>query len=293
MSICWRCCIPIAYPGHTTLPQREAVCKFFAYAVRCTVVFQDFREDFSILGPFQCPPDVSSSRAFAVAMASLHFPPCVFLPCLLSASTVWFSFFLSFFLSNFYISSHCIRHGSYPGSSPVLQLHLNHDDGRDIMLRKLRLSELPGDLSLLGLRECIREPGLLDLGVADLGVVDLRGVDLGGVDVGVVDFGGVPLGVVNFEGLPFGVVDLRVLDLGLLDRLPHREVGLLPQRERGLLDFRELGLLGWYESCGRAHASKLKPPICVSTARQKSASSLVASHSGSYCQSGKLGTCCR
>lgn len=189
---------------------------------------------------------------------------------------------------NFNAAGHVIRHSSSPGSSPVLQLHLIHEDGRDIILRKLLLSEPLGDLSMLGLRECVREFDLLDLGV-----VDLRGVDLGGVEVGVVDFGGVSLGVVDVGGLPFGVVDFIWLDFGLLDRLPHRDTGLLPQRERVLLDFRELGLLGWYEFCGRAHASKLKPPICESTARQKSASSLAAPHSGSNCQSGKSGRLCR
>ena len=51
----------------------------------------------------------------------------------------------------------------------------------------------------------------------------------------MVDFGGVPFGVVDAGGVPFGVVDFGLFDLGLLDRLPHREVGLL-QRERVLLD---------------------------------------------------------
>ena len=150
-----------------------------------------------------------------------------------------------------------IHQGSNPGSSPVRQLHRIQDDGRDIRLRKLRRSELPGDLSILGLLEYIRElvlldRAVLDLGVAETGVVDLGEaeigvVDLGGVAVGVMDFGGVPFGVVDFGGVPFGVVDFggdpfgvvvfdfESLGFGLLDRLPHREEALLPQRERVLL----------------------------------------------------------
>lgn len=133
---------------------------------------------------------------------------------------------------------------------------------------------------------------MLDLGVLAFGGVDVGVVDLGGVEVGVVDFGGVPLGLVNLGGVPsFGMVNFGFLELGLLDRLPHREGHLLLQRERVLLDCRELGLLGLYGFCGRAHASKLNPPICESTACQKLASSLAASLSGSNCQSGKLGIC--
>lgn len=112
------------------------------------------------------------------------------------------------------------------------------------MLRKLLLSELPGDRSMLGLRECIRELYLLDPGVLDFGGVDVGVVDLGGVQVGVVDFGGVPLGVVDLGRDPFGSFENFLLDFGLLDRLPHREGYLLPQRERVLLGCRELGLLG-------------------------------------------------
>ena len=147
--------------------------------------------------------------------------------------------------------------GPYPGSSPVFQLHLIHEDVRDIRLRKLRLSEPPGDLSTLCLRECIFELALLDLGVLDLGgvdigVLDLGGVavgvvDLGGVEVGVVDCGGVLFGVVDWGGVPFGVVDFDLLAFGLFDRLQ----GLLPQRDqRVLLDCREFGLLGRYAFCG-------------------------------------------
>lgn len=128
---------------------------------------------------------------------------------------------------------------------------------------------------------------MLDLGGVDTGVVDL-----GGVEVGVVDFGGVPLGVVELEEVPLGIVESGFLYFGLLDRLPHRVVALLPHRERVLLDCRELGLFGQYDFSGRAHASKLSPPICESTACQKAVSSLAASHSG-ICQSGKLGICCR
>ena len=128
-----------------------------------------------------------------------------------------------------------IHQDSYPSlhplSSPVLQLHLIHDDGRDILLRKLRLSELPGDLSMLGLPESVRELCLLDLGVLDLGEVDTGVVGLSGEDVGVDDIGGGPLGVVDSGGLPLGVVDFGLLELGLLDRLPHQEVDLLPLRE--------------------------------------------------------------
>ena len=48
--------------------------------------------------------------------------------------------------------SYPVRQGSSPGSSPVLQLHLIHEDGRDILPRKLLLSKLPpDDLSRLGL----------------------------------------------------------------------------------------------------------------------------------------------
>ena len=198
-----------------------------------------------------------------------------------------------------------IHQGSNPGSSPVRQLHRIQDDGRDIRLRKLRRSELPGDLSILGLREYIRElvlldRAVLDLGVAETGVVDLGEaeigvVDLGGVAVGVMDFGGVPFGVVDFGGDPFGVVvfDFESLGFGLLDRLPHREEALLPQRERVLLGRRDLCLSGEYVFCGRAHASKLNPSICESTACQNSASPFAPPRSASKCQSGKSGRCWR
>ena len=51
-----------------------------------------------------------------------------------------------------HLRSYLVRQGSSPGSSPVFQLHLIHEDGRDIRSRKLLLSILPpGDLSRLGL----------------------------------------------------------------------------------------------------------------------------------------------
>lgn len=123
--------------------------------------------------------------------------------------------------------------GSYPGSSPALQLHLIHDDGCGIRLRKLRLSGVPGEMSMPGRRVCMMEfgsldPGVFDLGgekvgVAAVGGVEVREVDLGGmevevgdsggVEVGVVELGGVPLGVVVGEGDLFGVVDLNSLNL--------------------------------------------------------------------------------
>ena len=143
---------------------------------------------------------------------------------------------------------------------------------------------------MLGLLECNREFGLLDLGTLELGDAEIEAVDSGGVDVGVVDFG---LGAVDPVEVSLWMADFGTLDLGLLDRLPHRELGLLPQRERVLLDCRVLGLFVEYVSSGRAHASKLKLSICESTARQKSASSLATPHSGSHCESENSGRCCR
>ena len=79
-------------------------------------------------------------------------------------------------------------HTSCPGSSPVLQLYLSHDEGRDIRLQKFHPSDFPGDLlSLLGLRGCLMECDSTNLGVGVLyvGVVTVGAVDSGGVEVGV------------------------------------------------------------------------------------------------------------
>lgn len=196
----------------------------------------------TIVPATQAPPEVellaSIRRSDEKSLRTLHV---LLILCILPSSSgaVEFSRYLN-------IPSHIIHHqgSSNPGSSPVLQLHLIHEDGREILVRKLLRSELPGDLSMLGLPECICEFRLLDLGVLDLGGVEIGVVDLGGVEVGVVDFGGVPLGVVDLGGVSFGVVDLEVLAFGLPVRLPHREVGLLLQRQRVLLSCRKLGLLG-------------------------------------------------
>ena len=99
--------------------------------------------------------DVGASQTFAAAIQRL----CdILYMCFLPYSLPSFFFFSSstvyFFSVDRFPESYLVCQGSSPGSSPVFQLHLIHEEGRDILPRKLLLSQLPpGDLSRLGLWE--------------------------------------------------------------------------------------------------------------------------------------------